>query len=94
MTNRLEGYYLPTENELYYYDSLYDLFYSLPNDGRNYYWSINYQQLYEISNLKNANGDCPLKYDMYDYTRCYSLFGIPVVIDNLNEPVSLQPVNE
>lgn len=93
--SRSEGIYngrrhLNDSKELITSQVIADMILSIPNDGREYYWSINYQQLKDLR-------------VMYDYTEFevvientkayYFLFGLPVKIDNLPEPISLQPVD-
>jgi len=91
--SRSEGIYYDDGYKVLCYDGLIAMLEDLPKDGREYYWSINYEQWIAVLKLRGNNELWIVQQTYTEDGIKFFMFGLSVKIDNLPEPISLQPVD-
>ena len=63
---------------------------TIPKDGKVYKWLMNYQQYYEVSLLRDGQGDFIMRLQLLNNSHTPTLFGLVIEVDNQDLPIRLE----
>ena len=71
-------------------EKLSKMLFTIPKDGKVYKWLMNYQQYYEVSLLRDGQGDFIMRLQLLNNSHTPTLFGLVIEVDNQDLPIRLE----